>query len=115
MDEALARQVVGQGPPGRLAALEGVDRRGRSALSVRRDRRSLELGRALLQLLERERELLEPGAALRGRAEALVPELGDAELELLDLKLERDAHRLGLRGFGEGGLRAPLGEGNLLG
>jgi hypothetical protein len=50
-----------------------------------------------------------------GRAEALVPELGDAELELLDLKLERDAHRLGLRGFGEGGLRAPLGEGNLLG
>src|SRR3954470_13425927 len=74
IDDTRARQVLGKRTPGRLATgkaahigrLAGISRLGRVRLS-----------RGLLQVLQRELELLQPGAALSGGAEALAPEPGD--------------------------------------
>ena len=60
----------------------------------------LHLGRGLLQVLQRELELLQPGAALGGGAEALPPEPGDLQLQALDLERETLAHRACRCGFG---------------
>ena len=94
MHDAVPRQVLGQSPAGRPRTLKRPDLRCGSALGVFQVGRRVELGRALLQVLERQHELLEADAPLGGGAEALVPELGDLELELLDLNLERDPGRL---------------------
>ena len=105
--------MLGQRSPGRPLALECLDLGGRPALGFQVGRR-IEVGCALLQVLERQHELVELGAPLRGGAEALPPELGDLELELLDLDLERKPRRLGERRVGFGGFaRRPFGLGHL--
>ena len=95
IDDALARQMLGQRPARRLAPLE---RRHRDLLARRRcrqPRRGLGLRGILFQVGELQLELLEQRAAFRGLAEPLVPQLGDRELELLDQ--QRAVLRLALR------------------
>jgi hypothetical protein len=87
MDEALARQMRRQRPPRRLLAREAADRH-------LRDRRS-QLGRRhglagiLFQGGQLQFKLLEQRAPLRRLPVTLVPQLGDEELELLDLQRPR--------------------------
>ena len=78
MDHALARQVLGQGPPGRPEACSlhhlGHDRRGPQAL-----------GRVGLQRLDGQFELLDPLAELLGGgAEPRPLQPGEFEAQLLD-------------------------------
>ena len=83
IDDALARQMLGQRPARRLAPLERWHRRSCSA-RCRHPCRRLGLRRILFQLGELQLELIEQRAALRGLPEPLVPQLGDRELQLLD-------------------------------
>ena len=89
MHDALARQVLGQRPAGGFAVLPRVaaGRCGRGCewpfdlsrhLVLRHAR--LELGQLQLQLVN------ELGAALRGSPELVTPQLGEGELESLDLQ-----------------------------
>ena len=83
--EALARLMLGQRPTGRTFALERahVDLGGVRPLRGQL-RRSLGLGAILPEVGEFELELLEHRGALGGLAVLLVLELGDRELHLLD-------------------------------
>jgi hypothetical protein len=88
IDHPRARQVLGKRTPGRLATgkaayfgrLAGIGRLGR-----------LRLSRGLLQVLQRELELLQPSAALSGGAEPLAPEPGNLQLQAFDLDVENTA------------------------
>ena len=108
MDDPVPRQVIGQGPPSRLLPLEGTHHRRGTPGGLGDRGRLIELGRALLQILQRERQLIELGAVLGRGAEPLLLELRDLELELLDLDLERDPGRLGERGVDLRGLARHL-------
>src|SRR4051812_18635260 len=89
--------MLGKRTPGRLAPgkaayfgrLVGIGLLGR-----------LRLSRGLLQVLQREFELLQPSAALSGGAEPLPPEPGDLQLQALDLEGETLADRTRLCGLG---------------
>lgn len=83
VDHALARQVLGQRPAGRLAPLE---RRHRHALWRGDLFRRLRLSLCLLQLEQLQLELIDQRVALRRLAEPLMLQLGDPVLELLDLQ-----------------------------
>jgi len=94
IDHALARQMLGQRPTGRLAPLE---RRHRHALWHSDFFRRLRLSLRLLQLEQLQLELVEQRAALRRLAEPFVPQLGDLVLELLDQQhLVADLGAIGL-------------------
>ena len=92
-----AGQVLGKRTPGRLATGKGAHF-GRLASISRLGR--LHLGRGLLQVLQREFELLQPGAALSGGAKPLAPKPGDLQPQALDLKGETLADRARLCGLG---------------
>ena len=82
IDDALARQMLGQRAARRPAPLEAAHRDFRLC---RCDlRRRLGLRGVFLQLGKRQFELLEDRAALRGLPELLASQLGDRVLELLD-------------------------------
>ena len=97
IDHPRARQVLGKRTPGGLATgkaahfgrLAGIRGLGRVRLS-----------RGLLQVLQREFELLQPRAALSGGAEALAPKPGDLQLQALDLERETLADCARLCGLG---------------
>ena len=55
MDDPVAREVIGQGPPCRAAAIEGLDRD---------EIRGGDLGRGFFQVLQLQFELLDASAAL---------------------------------------------------
>ena len=77
IDDALARQMLGQRPARRLAPLE---RRHRDLLGCRQLRRGLGLRRILFQVGELKLKLIEQRATLRGLPELLVPQLLDRDL-----------------------------------
>jgi hypothetical protein len=78
MDDRLARQVIRQGPPGRLRPRD-LDRLGHNRS------RGQALGFVDLQRLDGEFELLDPAAQLLGRGTELGPlEAGKFEAQLLD-------------------------------
>ena len=90
IDDALARQMLGQRPARRLAPLESLAPSIFSRPPLRCHlRRRLGLGRVLFEVGELQLELLEERAALRGLAEPLVAQLGDRELQLLDQQRRR--------------------------
>ena len=97
IDDALARQMLGQRPARRLAPLEGLHLDLRlAAAAVAICAAASRLRCILLQLGKLQLELLEHGAAFRGLAEPLVPQLGDRELHLLDLSSRCTHFRLGV-------------------
>jgi hypothetical protein len=84
IDHALARQVLGQRPPGRLAPLERLHRH---ALRHGDLFRRLRLDLILLELEQLQLELVQQGTPLRRLPEPIVLQLDDPVLELLDLQL----------------------------
>ena len=64
MDDAMARQMIGQGASCGATTTEALDRHG----ILRGD-----LGRGFLQTLQLQFELLDPGAALRRGPEPFAP------------------------------------------
>ena len=81
IDNALARQMVWQWAPRRLAAGEAADLDLSSGSGHgRRFRRDLARGRGLFQIGELQLKLIDqPGRAFRGGAEPLMPQPGDGE------------------------------------
>ena len=89
--------MVGQGASRRLAAREGGNRRiGRHLVG------GLDRGERLLDIFQRQLELTDHGAGLRGLAERLAARLRQLEAQPLQFEIEHDAVYLCL---GDGGLR----------
>jgi len=85
IDDALARQMLGQRPARRLAPMESLNLDLLARRRLRRHlRRSFGFGGVLLHVGEPQLQLLEHRTPLRGLSEPLVPQLGDRELHLLD-------------------------------
>jgi hypothetical protein len=81
----------------RLAPLERLHLDVRARRRVRRHlRRSFRLRCILFHVRKPQFELLEHGAAFRGLAEPLMPELGDRELHLFDHQFPGTHFRLGV-------------------
>jgi hypothetical protein len=79
MHDSVAREVIGQGPPCGATTIEGLDPDG-----IRRGT----LGRGFLQVLQRQFQLFDPGAALRRSSEPLPSKPRDLELQPFDLDIE---------------------------
>jgi hypothetical protein len=94
INHARARPVLGKRTAGRLASGKPTDFGCPAGIG----RLDGPCGRGgLLQVLQRELKLLEPGAALGGGSEPLPPEAGNLQLQALNLDVEHAAG--GLRGL----------------
>ena len=82
INDALARQMLGQRPARRLASLEAAHRNLR--LCRGQLRHGLRLRGIFFQLGKPQLELLQERAPFRGLSELLVPQLGNRVFELLD-------------------------------
>ena len=98
-DDPLARQVLGEGLPGRALALKGYDLGGLGGGDLRGQ---LVLTSRGFQLLELQLELIQdPIRPLRGGAEPLALELGDLQLQMGDQRLIISALGLDRGGFSD--------------
>ena len=88
VDDAGARQGFGQRPARRLARRRGAAHRGRGLFGGPQFGGGVGLGDGLLQLGQRQLQLLEPGAALGGRTKPLPAQPGDLQLQPLDFQVE---------------------------
>ena len=99
MDDALARQMLGQGPAGGLAP--GARRGGVRLWLAGRLR--VRLGQRRLQILQRQFERVDPDAAFRGGPEALPSQPGDLQLQPFDRDLGHEPRRPLSQDHGVGG------------
>jgi len=96
IDDALARQMLGQRPARRLAPFECAHLNLLACCrGCRHLRHGLRFRRILFQVGQLQLELFEQCAPLRGLPKSLLPKLGDRELHLLDQQGARP--RFGLR------------------